>query len=49
MIRYGHIPYNPIAHQCAIKKKKENDKEINPDSYPELDYDNIDIDMDYDR
>lgn len=50
MIRYGHIPYNPIAHQHAIEKKKKTTTEIangNNDDIPELDYDNIEIDTDY--
>lgn len=27
MLRYGHIPYNPIAHQYVINKKIDNDDE----------------------
>lgn len=58
MIRYGHIPYNPIAHQHAIEKKKKSNREfmegsddvstLNNEKPAELDYDNIDLNMDYD-
>jgi len=42
MIRYGHIPYNPIANQ---HDKKKNDDIIEFDET--IDYDNIDIYTDY--
>lgn len=54
MIRYGHIPYNPIAHMHAIQKKKKNENGFEQERNREYELKNENIldsnqELDYDN